>query len=1202
MSFTHLHVHTQYSLLDGSSRIQELISHAAELGMDSVAITDHGVMYGVIDFYKEAKKQGIKPVIGCEVYVAPGSRFDKEKYSADNNRYYHLILLAENNKGYENLMKIVSSGFVEGFYYKPRVDTKLLEDYHEGIIACSACLAGEVAVNLTAGMYDEAKKAALKYRDIFGKDNFFLELQDHGIELQRTVNAGLIRLSEETGIELVATNDVHYTFSEDAEPHDILLCIQTGKKVKDADRMRYEGGQYYLKSEEEMRQLFRSVPRALDNTHKIAERCNVEIEFGSYKLPRFAVPSGYTAGEYLVMLCREGVEKRYPGAYGAEDGGSKQYGINIRERLDYELDTIESMGFVEYFLIVSDFISYAKRKGIPVGPGRGSAAGSVVAYSLGITNIDPVRFSLLFERFLNPERVSMPDIDVDFCYERRQEVIDYVVSKYGKDNVAQIVTFGTLLARGVIRDVGRVLDMPLPDVDRIARMIPNELGMTLTKALTVSPEFKKAYETSSDVKYLVDMSMRLEGLPRHSSMHAAGVLITSDRVDRFVPLSRNQDGTIVTQYVMTTLEELGLLKMDFLGLRTLTVINNAVEQIYRNHGVRVDIDKIDYDDRDVFRMISRGETAGVFQLESAGMTSFMKELKPESIDDIIAGLALYRPGPMDFIPRYIRGKENKASVTYECPELEPILSSTYGCIVYQEQVMQIVQSLAGYTLGRADLVRRAMSKKKHSVMQKERQNFVYGNTEEGVRGCIANGISEETANRIFDEMTDFASYAFNKSHAAAYAVVSYQTAWLKHYYPAEFMAALMTSVMDNSTKTSEYTQTCRALGIRLMPPDINVGEFGFTAVGTEADNTPGKKKKTEKSDDKRTDAKDPENRKTDEDREYRGTIIYGLTAIKGVGRTVVEDIAAERRSGGAFEDLEDFIRRMPDSVNRKAIENLIKAGAFDCVPGTRKQKLYMMSELLEEASVRKKSDFKGQLSLFDIAQGADQETFRHPVPDIGEFSKEELLTYEKEASGIYLSGHPMDSCMDICRKLVTAWAPDYQAEESTGLCRLQEGIKVVSAGVVNARKLKTTKTNRQMAFITLEDVYGQIDAVVFPDVFEQSRSLTEPEAKIFISGHISIGRDETASLIAERIVGINDIRKELWIAFNDIEDYREHSGALEDFCFENPGNTQVVAFLRKERAAKRLKADLRISVSEASEEILGKLFGRENVRIRVIGL
>ena len=820
MAFTHLHVHTEYSLLDGSCKIKELTARAKELGMDSMAVTDHGVMYGVIDFYKAAREAGIKPILGCEVYVAPGSRFDRETVSGED-RYYHLVLLAENNKGYENLMKIVSKGFVDGFYYKPRVDYEVLRTYREGIIALSACLAGEVQRCLTRGMYEEAVRASERYVDIFGKDNFFLELQDHGLPDQRLVNQGLMRMSRDTGLKLVATNDIHYTYAEDEKAHDILLCIQTGKKVADEDRMRYEGGQYYCKSEEEMRALFPYAPEAIENTHMIAERCNVEIEFGVTKLPKYEVPEGFDSWSYLNHLCREGFKTRYP-----DDDGT------LSSRLDYELDVIRSMGYVDYFLIVWDFINYARSQDIIVGPGRGSAAGSIVSYTLGITNIDPVRYNLLFERFLNPERVSMPDIDIDFCYERRQEVIDYVVRKYGKDQVVQIVTFGTLAAKGVVRDVGRVLDLPYSLCDTIAKMIPGDLGMTLDKALTMNPDLKKAYNEDEQVHYLIDMSRRLEGLPRHTSMHAAGVVIGSRSIDEFVPLSRASDGTITTQFTMTTIEELGLLKMDFLGLRTLTVIQNAVRLAEKDYGITIDIDHIDFDDKKVLESIGTGRTEGVFQLESAGMKSFMKELKAENLEDIIAGISLYRPGPMDFIPKYLKGKNDRASITYDCPQLEPILSPTYGCIVYQEQVMQIVRDLAGYTMGRSDLVRRAMSKKKTSVMEKERQNFVYGNQSEGVKGCVNNGIDEKTANHIYDEMIDFAKYAFNKSHAAAYAVVSYQTAYLKYYYPREFMAALMTSVMDNVSKFSEYVLTCRRMmGIPVLPPDINEGESGFSVSG-----------------------------------------------------------------------------------------------------------------------------------------------------------------------------------------------------------------------------------------------------------------------------------------------------------------------------------------------------------------------------------
>ena len=821
MSFTHLHVHTEYSLLDGSNKIKEYVARVKELGMNSAAITDHGVMYGVIDFYREAKAAGINPILGCEVYVAPGSRFDREAGSGDD-RYYHLVLLAENNTGYSNLTKIVSKGFTEGFYYKPRVDMEVLEKYHEGIIALSACLAGEVQKYLVRGMYEEAVCAARRYEGIFGRGNFFLELQDHGIPEQKAVNTQLLRMSKETGIDLVATNDVHYTYASDADSHDILLCLQTGKKLSDTDRMRYEGGQYFVKSEEEMKNLFPYALEALENTQKIADRCHVEIEFGVTKLPKYDVPDGYTSWEYLQKLCHDGLVR----CYGEETKG-------LKERLDYELGIIQKMGYVDYFLIVWDYIKFARDHDIMVGPGRGSAAGSLVSYTLGITQLDPLKYNLLFERFLNPERVSMPDIDVDFCFERRQEVIDYVVEKYGKDQVAQIVTFGTMAARGVIRDVGRVMDLPYAMVDSIAKMIPTEIGITIDKAFQRNPEFKKIYDEDPQVHELIDMSRRLEGLPRHTSMHAAGVVICQKAVDEFVPLSRGSDGAITTQFTMTTLEELGLLKMDFLGLRTLTVIQNAVRLAEKSTGKIIDIDHIDFNDKAVLDSIGTGKTEGIFQLESGGMKNFMKELKPQSLEDIIAGISLYRPGPMDFIPRYIKGKNNPDTITYECPELEPILEPTYGCIVYQEQVMQIVRALGGYTLGRSDLLRRAMSKKKAAVMEKERQNFVYGNEEEGVPGCIKNGISEEIANHIYDEMTDFAKYAFNKSHAACYAVVAYQTAWLKYYYPVEFMAALMTSVIDNPPKVAEYILNCRQMGIRLLPPDINKGESAFSVEENE---------------------------------------------------------------------------------------------------------------------------------------------------------------------------------------------------------------------------------------------------------------------------------------------------------------------------------------------------------------------------------
>ena len=880
MNFAHLHVHTEYSLLDGSNKIKEYVNRVKELGMTAAAITDHGVMFGVIEFYRAARAAGINPVLGCEVYVAPGSRFDKEAVGRDEDRYYHLVLLAENNTGYSNLMKIVSRGFTEGYYYKPRVDYEVLEQYHEGIIALSACLAGEVQKNLLRGLYDEGRKAALRYEKIFGKGNFFLELQDHGIPEQSIVNQQLLRLAEETGIELVATNDVHYTYAEDEKPHDILLCLQTGKKLADEDRMRYEGGQYYVKSKEEMAALFPYALQALENTQKIADRCHVEIEFGVTKLPKFDVPDGFTSWEYLNKLCFDGLEKRYG-----------EPGQELVDRLNYELGVIKNMGYVDYFLIVWDFIHFARENGIMVGPGRGSAAGSIVAYTLGITNIDPIRYQLLFERFLNPERVSMPDIDVDFCFERRQEVIDYVVRKYGKDQVAQIVTFGTLQARGVIRDVGRVMDLPYAFVDSISKMVPKELNITLDKALKMNPELKKLYDENPQVKELIDMSKRLEGLPRHTSMHAAGVVICQKNVDEFVPLALGADNTVITQFTMTTLEELGLLKMDFLGLRTLTVIQDAINLVEESTGERIIPEELDYNDPAVMELLGSGKTDGVFQLESAGMKSFMKELKPQSLEDIIAGISLYRPGPMDFIPQYIKGKNHPELITYDCPQLEPILEPTYGCIVYQEQVMQIVRDLAGYTLGRSDLLRRAMSKKKADVMQRERQNFVYGNPEENVPGCVANGISEEIANKIYNEMIDFAKYAFNKSHAAAYAVVAYQTAYLKYYHPVEYMAALMTSVIDNPGKVAEYIYSCRQMGIKILPPDINRGVGNFSV-----DN---------------------------------GNIRYGLAAIKSIGRPVIESIIEERKLRGEFKNLKDFIERLSGKeVNKRTVENFIKSEEF----------------------------------------------------------------------------------------------------------------------------------------------------------------------------------------------------------------------------------------------------------------------------------
>ena len=1149
MAFTHLHVHTEYSLLDGSSKIRELTARAKELGMDSMAITDHGVMYGVIDFYRAAREVGIKPILGCEVYVAPGSRFDREN-GAGEDRYYHLILLAENNTGYKNLMKIVSKGFVDGFYYKPRVDLDLLETYHEGIISLSACLAGEVQKYLARGMYEEAKRSALRYSEIFGKDHFYLELQDHGIPEQKMVNQGLLRLSQETGLELVATNDVHYTFAEDAKAHDILLCIQTGKKVTDEDRMRYEGGQYYCKSEEEMRKLFPYAQEAIDNTHKIAERCNVEIEFGVTKLPKYEVPEGFDSWTYLNHLCREGFKTRYP-----DDDGT------LSRRLDYELGVIKTMGYVDYFLIVWDFINYARSQNIMVGPGRGSAAGSIVSYTLGITNIDPVRYNLLFERFLNPERVSMPDIDVDFCYERRQEVIDYVVRKYGKDQVVQIVTFGTLAAKGVVRDVGRVLDLPYAMCDSIAKMIPNDLGMTLDKALTANPDLKKLYNEDEQVKYLIDMSKRLEGLPRHTSMHAAGVVIGSRSIDEFVPLSRAADGTITTQFTMTTIEELGLLKMDFLGLRTLTVIQNAVRLAEKDYGIKLDMDHIDYNDKKVLESIGTGRTEGVFQLESGGMKGFMKELKPENLEDIIAGISLYRPGPMDFIPRYLKGKNDKTSITYECPQLEPILSPTYGCIVYQEQVMQIVRDLAGYTMGRSDLVRRAMSKKKTAVMEKERQNFVYGNEAEGVKGCIANGIDEKTANHIYDEMIDFAKYAFNKSHAAAYAVVSYQTAYLKYYYPKEFMAALMSSVMDNVSKFSEYILTCRRMmDIAILPPDINEGESGFSVSGD--------------------------------------GIRYGLSAIKSVGRPVVDAILEERKKNGIFSSMEDFINRMTNKeVNRRTIENFIKSGAMDSLPGTRRQKVAVAPILLDNKARERKNAWEGQMSLFDLVSEEEKKEYQVSFPDVGEYSKEELLAFEKDILGIYISGHPLDDYEGLWRKNITATSADFIVDEETEEAVVKDGMKVVIGGLVAGKVVKTTRSNQLMAFITLEDLMGSVEVIVFPKNYEADRDVLTEDSKIFIKGRVSLGDEPVGKLVCEQVIPFSKVPRQLWLQFEDKEIYQAMEGEILGILKESEGPDSVVIYLKKERAKKILPANWKVEAAgELMETLICKL-GEKNVKL-----
>ncbi len=1212
MAFAHLHVHTEYSLLDGLNKIKEYVNRVKALGMNSAAITDHGVMYGVIDFYRIAREAGIKPIIGCEVYVAPNSRFDKE-LTGGEDRYYHLVLLAENNTGYANLLKIVSRGFTEGYYYKPRVDMEVLNQFHEGIIALSACLGGEVQRNIMKGLPSEASKAARKYEACFGKGNFYLELQDHGMAEQRQVNTELLKMSRELDIPLVATNDVHYTYAEDADSHDILLCLQTNKKLSDEDRMRYVGGQYYVKSEEEMKGLFPYAWEAVENTQEIADRCNVEIEFGKSKLPTFEVPQGYDSGSYLKKLCEDGLQERYRTAdMSIEEMNNLpagETGQTLRQRLDYELGVIEEMGFVNYFLIVWDFINYARQEGIPVGPGRGSAAGSIVSYCLKITNIDPIKYNLLFERFLNPERVSMPDIDIDFCYERRQEVIDYVRDKYGSDKVVQIVTFGTMAAKGVIRDVGRVMDLPYAFVDSIAKMIPFELNITINRALELNPEFRKLYETDEQVGHLINMCKRLEGLPRHTSMHAAGVVICPQAAEEFVPLSRGSDGSITTQFPMTTLEELGLLKMDFLGLRTLTVIHDAVEYIENSTGLFIDVDTIDYNDSKVLTSIGTGKTEGVFQLESSGMKSFMKELRPQTLEDVIAGISLYRPGPMDFIPKYIKGKNSSDTVTYSCPQLEPILSPTYGCIVYQEQVMQIVRDLGGYTLGRSDLVRRAMSKKKQDVMEKERANFVHGNPEEGVLGCVANGIGEKVAIKIYDDMMDFAKYAFNKSHAACYAVVAYQTAYLKYYYPVEFMAALLTSVIDNSKKVAEYILTCRTMGIAILPPDINEGHAGFSVSGT--------------------------------------NIRYALTAIKGVGRPVIDNIVEERNQRGPFTNLKDFITRMSDKdLNKRAVENFIKAGALDSLGGTRKQFMSVYVQIMDHITKDKKNNLAGQITLFDLASDDDKDEFDIKMPEVGEYTKEMMLSFEKEVLGIYISGHPLEEYQELWQKVISNTTNDFALDEEQGAVTVTDHSNVIVGGLITNKTIKYTRNDKTMAFLMIEDLVGTVEIVIFPRDYEKYSDILIEDTKVFVKGRVSVEEEKDGKILCEQVVTFeeaaqggdvfknsyqdaksNQYRKSydrkpyyngnfdsysqqppqqpvkqglpegLWIQFDSKEAYEQSEEKLMQEIADSDGNDNVVIYIRNPKSWKPLPANRCVNADKTLQDRLISVFGRENVKI-----
>jgi DNA polymerase-3 subunit alpha len=1176
MAFSHLHVHTEYSLLDGSNKIKEYVKRLKELGMTSGAITDHGVMYGVIDFYKACKDAGINPILGCEVYVAPGSRFDKETGSMDE-RYYHLVLLAENNTGYANLSHIVSRGFTEGYYYKPRVDMELLEQYHEGLICLSACLAGEIPRNIIKGTPAKAKEAALRLDNIFGHGNFFLELQDHGIPAQRTVNSALLSLSQELDIPLVATNDCHYTYADDAEAHDLLLCIQTGKKVSDEDRMRYEGGQYYVKSEEEMRALFPYAQQAIDNTAKIAERCNVEIEFGVTKLPHFEVPEGYDSWTYLNKLCLDGLNERYP----SDDG-------TLKKKLDYELGVIKRMGYVDYFLIVWDYINYCRENGIAVGPGRGSAAGSIVSYCMHITNIDPIKYDLLFERFLNPERVSMPDIDVDFEYERRQDVIDYVTEKYGADKVVQIITFGTLAAKGVIRDVARVMDLPYSYGDQISKMIPNELNMTLSRALEMNPELRSRYESEETVHKLIDMCKKLEGLPRHTSIHAAGVVICQAPAEDLVPLSRSAEGNITTQFTMTTIEELGLLKMDFLGLRTLTVIKDAVRFANESLGAKkgdanfIDIDKIDYNDPAVLALIGSGKCDGIFQLESGGMQAFMKELKPKSLEDIIAGISLYRPGPMDFIPKYISGKNDAGSISYLTPELEPILKPTYGCIVYQEQVMQIVQQLGGYTLGRADLVRRAMSKKKQHVMEVERANFVNGNPEENVPGCASKGIAPEIANAIYDSMMDFAKYAFNKSHAACYAVVALQTAWLKCYYPVEFMAALMTSVIDNPGKVSGYIMSCRNMNITLLPPDINEGFEGFSVTEIGADEG------------------DLVNNTTGSAPSKKKAIHYALTAIKGVGYPAIAAIVKERSVRGKFKDINDFLTRMQGKdtdVNKRAIENFIKAGAFDSFPGTRKQLMTVYAQIMDRLHNTGRNSMAGQMTLFDIVSEDDKKQYEVPLPDVGEFPRELLLEFEKDVLGIYVSGHPLDDYIAMWKKRISNTTADFYLDDETGEPAVKDNEKAIIGGIISDKKIKYTKNDQIMAFLTVEDLVGSIEVIVFPKTYEANAPRLDADAKVFIEGRVSVEDDRDAKLIAQKVTLFDEIPRTVWLRFDNKNDYEEKDPELKRIIADSDGRDEIAIFLKDTKQIKKLGRSATIKADKMMIERLEELAGKDNVQV-----
>ena len=1147
-----LHQHTGYSLLDSSAKIHDLIARAKELDMKSIAITDHGVMYGCVEFYKEAKAQGIKPIIGCEVYVASKSMYIKQNDRENGN--YHLVLLVKNETGYNNLMKIVSKASIDGFYYKPRVDHDYLKDHSEGIIALSACLGGEIQSYILKNKLDKAKETALFYKDIF-KDGFYLELQYHGMEEQLKVDEELIKMSKELQIPLAATNDVHYIKKEDYRAHDVLLCIQTGKTVDEKNRMRYPSDEFYLKSPEEMYEIFSYVPEALENTVKIAEECSFDYEFHKSKLPKFPLPEGVDPYEYLKKLCYDGLKERY------EDVTYK-----LKERLDYELGIIEQMGYVDYFLIVWDFIRFARESGIMTGPGRGSAAGSIVAYTLGITKIDPIKYGLIFERFLNPERVSMPDIDSDFCYERRGEMIDYVVKKYGENNVSQIITFGTMAARACIRDVGRAMDYPYAEVDRIAKMIPSVLNITIDKALELNPELKGAYDSESRTKELIDIARSLEGLPRHTSTHAAGVVIASEPLVNYVPLQKNEDN-IVTQFTMGTLEELGLLKMDFLGLRTLTVLRDTVNMVKENKGVSIDLDKINYEDQKVYNMIGKGKTVGVFQLESAGMTSFMKELKPDSLEDIIAGISLYRPGPMAEIPKYIDNKNNPGNVEYVTPELQSILSVTYGCMVYQEQVMEIVRKLAGYSMGRSDLVRRAMSKKKHHVMEEERKNFIYGIVDEKgevkVPGCIRNGISEDAANKIFDSMMDFASYAFNKSHAAAYAVVAFQTAYMMCYYPAEYIAAMLNSVKGDSDKVAYYIRFVNETGIEVLPPDINESYAKFTVKGDK--------------------------------------IRFGLSAVKNAGDNVIDSIIKSRDKKGNFKDLMDFCNKIDIScINKRVVESLIKSGAFDCFNVYRSKMLAVYERVLDGVSSSRKKNIEGQLSLFSNLSDSQVGI---QYPNIKEFEKKYILAMEKEMTGLYISGHPLDEYKKTLELQTSVKISDILGTKSlenelASQVKVKDGTRVIVGGIITSSSKKITRNNEMMAFINVEDLYGDIEVIVFPRTFNKFRNLIDDDNLITVTGRVSIREDEPPKILCESIEPLVKINSQkLYILIEEEALIRPAINNLKKILCEFKGNTPMYICTKKERKKFRLDSEYWVKVNDEIIYNLKKEFGDDNIKL-----